>query len=125
MDGVSSGTGIAPTAHPLLTFLTREQLLKNFSNGLIVNSLRLFVAVSGLFSKEDHESLCGFLWQRCLTQAPLEIQTLVGFISCWSLPRQALINYDHTGYIFNYAMRGECSNGHARSNADRHQKVCL
>jgi hypothetical protein len=126
VDGASSGTGIAPTAHPLLlTFSTREQLLKNFSKGLIINSLHLFVAVSGLFSKEDHESLCGLLWQCCLTQAPCEIQILVGFISCRSFPHQALINYDHAGYVFDYAVRGECPNCHARSNADRHQKVCL
>lgn len=74
VDGVSSGT-----RSPLvLTFSMREQLLKNFSKGLIINSLRLLVAVSGLLSKEDHESFCGFLWQSCLTQAPCEIQTLVG-----------------------------------------------
>jgi hypothetical protein len=103
----------------------REQLLKTFSKGLIINSLRLLVAVSGLFSKEDHESLCGFLWQCCLTQAPSEIQTLVGFISHWNLPRQAPIDYNHTGYVLDYAVRGECSNGHAGSNTDRHQKVCL
>jgi hypothetical protein len=126
VDGVSLGTGTPPIAHPLLlTFSTREQLLKNFSKGLIINSLRLLVAVSGLLSKEHHESLCEFLWQCCLTQAPCEIQPLVDFISYWSLPRQALVNYDHTGYIFDYAVRGECPNGHAGSNADRHKKVCL
>jgi len=81
VDGVFSETGTPPTAHPLLlSFSTREQLLKTFSKGLIINSLRLLVAVSGLFSKENYESLCGFLWQCCLTQAPCEIQTLVGFI---------------------------------------------
>jgi hypothetical protein len=50
---------------------------------------------------------------------------MVCFISYWSLPRQALINYNHIGYVSDYAVRGEFSNGHARSNADRHQKVCL
>src|SRR6266436_676865 len=78
VDGLLSETGTPPTAHPLLlTFSTREQALETFSKGLITNSLRLFVAVSGLFVKEDHESLCGFLCQGCLTQAPCEIQTLV------------------------------------------------
>lgn len=41
------------------------------------------------------------------------------------LPRQALINYDHTGYVSNHAVCGECLNGHARFNTDRHQKVYL
>lgn len=81
VHGVSSGSGTPLTAHPVvLIFSTREQLLNNFSKGLIINSLRLFVAVSGLFSKEDHESLCGFLWQCCLTQAPYDIQTLATFL---------------------------------------------
>jgi hypothetical protein len=68
-----------------MNFSTREQQMKDFLKGLITNSLRLLVAVSGLLSKEDHESLCGFLWQSCLTQAPCEIRPLVGFILYWSL----------------------------------------
>ncbi len=118
--GVSSGPGTS-TAHP---FLAREQLLKNFSKGLIINSLRLLVAVSGLLSEEDHANLCGFLWQNCLTQSPDEIQTLVGFIF-WSLPLQALIYSNHTGYVFDHAVRGERSDGHVRYNTDRYQKVRL
>jgi hypothetical protein len=31
----------------------------------------------------------------------------------------------HTGHVFDYAVRGECSDGYTRSNTDRHQKVCL
>jgi hypothetical protein len=58
--------------------------LKDFSEGLISNSLRLLVAVSGLLSREDHETLCATLWQRCLTQAASEIQTSVGPHS-WAL----------------------------------------
>jgi hypothetical protein len=89
MDGTSLGNGTLPIALPhLLAFSNREQQLKDFSKGLILNSLRLIVAVSGLLSREDYESLCGFLWQGCLTQAPGEIQLLVGFIPCWSLSRQ-------------------------------------
>jgi hypothetical protein len=69
------------TAPPLLGFSTRERELKEFSKGLKTNSLRLLVAVSGLLSREDHESLCAFLWQDCLIQASCEIQTLVGSYS--------------------------------------------
>lgn len=126
VHGASSGTGALPTALPhLLTFSTREQQLKDLSKGLVANSLRLLIAVSGLLSREGHESLCGLLWQDCLTQASCEIQALVGFIPHCSLSRPPLTYYHHTGYVFDYAMRGECSDGHARSNTDRHPKVCL
>jgi hypothetical protein len=124
VGGVSSGPGTSTAHSSLLTFLTREQLLKSFSEGLIINSLRLLVAISGLLSEEDHENLCGFLWQNCLTQSPDEIQTLVGFIF-WSLPLQALIYSHHTGYVFDHAVRGERSDNHVRSNTDRYQKVRL
>lgn len=67
----------ASTSPPLLTFFARERHLENFFEGLLGNSLRLLVAVSGLLSKEDYESLCPFLWQSCLTQVGSEIQTSV------------------------------------------------
>jgi hypothetical protein len=62
---------------PLLTFFARERHLEMFFEGLLRNSLRLLVAVSGLLSKEDYESLCPFLWQSCLIQVGSEIQTSV------------------------------------------------
>ena len=68
----------AITSRPFLTFFARERLLENFFEGLLSNSLRLLVAVSGLLSKVDHESLCPFLWGSCLTQVASEIQTSVG-----------------------------------------------
>ena len=80
VDGASLRTGVLPTALPHLMFSTREQQLKDLSKGLIANSLHLLVAVSGFLSREDHESLCGLLWRSCLTQAPCEIQPLVGFV---------------------------------------------
>jgi hypothetical protein len=85
-DVISTTAGSLSTDLPSpLTFPSREPQLRGFSKGLITNSLRLLVAVSGLLSPEDHESLCGFLWQSCLTQAPYEIQTsvslyFVGFV---------------------------------------------
>jgi hypothetical protein len=75
--------GLLPThlpanpSPPLLTFFARERHLEMFFEGLLRNSLRLLVAVSGLLSKEDYESLCQFLWQSCLTQVGSEIQTSV------------------------------------------------
>lgn len=126
VHGASLGTGALPTASPhLLTFSTREQQLKDLSKGLIANSLRLLVAVSGLLSRESHENLCGLLWQDCLTQAPCEIQASVGLIPHCGLSRPSLTYYHHTGYVFDYAVRRECSDGHARTNTDRHPKVCL
>jgi hypothetical protein len=77
VDGASPAADIFATAPPV-AFSTRARELKDFSKGLITKSLRLLVAVSGLLSREDHESLCAFLWQRCLTQASFEIQALVG-----------------------------------------------
>ena len=65
------------TAPPFLTFFAREQHLENFFEGLLSNSLRLLVAVSGLLSKDDHESLCPLLWQSCLTRGRSQIQTSV------------------------------------------------
>ena len=125
MDGASSGTRTVRTPPPhLLNSSTREQQLEDFFRGLITNSLRLLVAVSGLLSKEDHESLCGFLWQSCLTQASYEIQPLVGFMLYLEFV-PSMIHYNHTGYVFDYAGRGECSDDLTRSNTDGHQKVCL
>ncbi|KAH9960690.1 hypothetical protein BC827DRAFT_1268087 [Russula dissimulans] len=80
-DVISTTAGSLSTDLPSpLTFPSREPQLRGFSKGLITNSLRLLVAVSGLLSPEDHESLCGFLWQSCLTQAPYEIQTSATFL---------------------------------------------
>jgi hypothetical protein len=77
MDGASM-TVVSPAAiPPFFAFFTRERQLKDFSKGLISNSLRLLVAISGLLSTEDHETLCALLWQRCLTQVASEIQTSV------------------------------------------------
>ncbi len=76
--------GLLPThppvvaSSPFLTFFARGHHLQNFFKGLLSNSLRLLVAVSVLLSKEDHESLCPFLWQSCLTQVTSEIQSPVG-----------------------------------------------
>ena len=79
VDGTSLAAGTpTTTSSPILSYSTQERQLKEVSKGLKANSLRLLVAVSGLLSREDHESLCAFLWQSCLIQAPCEIQTLVG-----------------------------------------------
>ncbi|KAI0300139.1 hypothetical protein B0F90DRAFT_1817733 [Multifurca ochricompacta] len=80
VDGASFVTSSPATPPPFLALSARERQLKTFSKGLISNSLRLLVAVSGLLSKEDHETLCTFLWQRCLTQAASEIQTWATFL---------------------------------------------
>lgn len=82
VDSTLLGAGtLAATSLPLLGFSNRERQLKEFSKGLKTNSLRLLVAVSGMLSREDHESLCAFLWEDCLIQASCEIQTLVGSFS--------------------------------------------
>ena len=82
VDSTLSAAGaLTATSPPLLSFSTRERQLKEFSKGLRANSLRLLVAVSGMLSREDHESLCAFLWRDCLIQASYEIQTLVGSFS--------------------------------------------
>ncbi|KAH8987795.1 hypothetical protein EDB92DRAFT_2013926 [Lactarius akahatsu] len=78
--GLSPTHPPAITPPPFLTFFARGRHLESFFKGLLSNSLRLLVAVSGLLSKEDHESLCPFLWQSCLTQASSEIQASATFL---------------------------------------------
>ncbi|KAI9457584.1 hypothetical protein BJY52DRAFT_1187192 [Lactarius psammicola] len=68
------------TSPPFLTFFDRGRHLENFFRGLLSNSLRLLVAVSGILSKEDHESLCPFLWKSCLTRVASEIQASATFL---------------------------------------------
>ncbi|KAH9171401.1 hypothetical protein EDB89DRAFT_2179290 [Lactarius sanguifluus] len=78
--GLSPTHPPAITPPPFLTFFARGRHLANFFKGLLSNSLRLLVAVSGLLSKEDHESLCPFLWKSCLTQAASGIQASATFL---------------------------------------------
>ncbi|KAH9003355.1 hypothetical protein EDB86DRAFT_3073128 [Lactarius hatsudake] len=78
--GLSPAHPPAITPPPFLTFFARGRHLENFFKGLLSNSLRLLVAVSGLISKEDHENLCPFLWQSCLTQAASGIQASATFL---------------------------------------------
>ena len=80
-DGGLLLTPPPPSTTPFLTFFAREQHLENFVEGLLSNSLRLLVAVSGLLSKDDYESLCPLLWQSCLTQGRSQIQISVSLLS--------------------------------------------
>ncbi|KAI9507284.1 hypothetical protein F5148DRAFT_1285409 [Russula earlei] len=126
MDGASMAAGpLATDPSPLLTFSTRERQLKSFSKGLITNALRLLVAVSGILSQENYESLGGFLWQGCLTQAPYEVQTSVrSYSSGASLINLSFITTVQATFLFM-----QCAENapvrHTRSNSDRHQEVCL
>ncbi|KAI0066892.1 hypothetical protein BV25DRAFT_1820006 [Artomyces pyxidatus] len=58
----------------------RFSLLKSLSRGLLRNSLRLFVAVSGLFTNEDYERIGLVLWRNALDSPDPEVQASATFL---------------------------------------------
>jgi hypothetical protein len=104
----------ASTSPPLLTFFVRERHLENFVEGLLSSSLRLLVAVSGLLSKDDYESLCPLLWHSCLTQGRSQIQTSVS-----SLTEVNPIDFGSslpTGNFLDHAVRRKGSDRYFKPN---------
>ncbi|KAI0266517.1 hypothetical protein BC834DRAFT_823723 [Gloeopeniophorella convolvens] len=76
--GTPTFPGAQPSPFPML--FSRDRQLETVSKGLIGNSLRLLVAMSGLLSREDHEGLCAFLWRGCLDRATSDIQAAATFL---------------------------------------------
>lgn len=82
MEDPSTSAGLTPghTTNYFKKLLERTPILDSFSKGLIRNSLRLFVAVSGMLSVEDHQKLAPLLWNECLDDPDYDVQASVSVL---------------------------------------------
>lgn len=63
----------------------RTHIFDSFSKGLLRNSLRLFVAISGMLNVDDHQKLGPLLWQDCLDEPDHEVQASVSPLMVFDL----------------------------------------